>query len=134
MADLSDGVCSVHGAGEAVFLVVAPEPEDLQHKERIFDEVRATFNTMCRGQPPKRIRVSLIAPPGHVDLWETYYFIAPKVKALKLDFKEHNIQVSVQKIGDPLTVFERMVCQTLCLVAGVTWGGCLPTKRKSGEK
>lgn len=129
MTNLSNGACSVHDAGGTVFIVVAPEPDDVQNKERIFEEVQSAFNTLCRGQPPKRIRVSLIAPPGHVDIWGTYNFIAPKVKALQLDFKEHNIQVSVQKIGDPLTVLERMVCQTLCLAAGVTWGGCLPTKR-----
>ena len=131
MPEQNNGACSVHDAGGTVFIVVAPEPDDVQHKERIFEEVQSSLNTLCRGQSPKRVRVSLIAPPGHVDIWGTYSFIAPKVKALKLDFKEHNIQVSVQKIGDHFTVFERMVCQTLCLAAGVTWGGCLQAKRTS---
>ena len=125
----SNSVCSVHDTGNTAFIVVAPEPDDVQHKERIFDEVRHALTELCREASNKRIRVSIIAPPGYIDLWGAYNFIAPKAKALKLDFKDHNIHISAQKIGDQLGWLDSTVCQMLCLAAGVAWGGCVSAKR-----
>tara|TARA_Y100000114_G_C11585740_1_gene243275 strand:- start:122 stop:526 length:405 start_codon:yes stop_codon:yes gene_type:complete len=126
----TSSVCSVHDTGGTAFIVVAPEPDDVRHKDRIYDEVRhALTNLFRQSSSEKRVRVSLIAPPGHIDFWGAYAFIAPKVKALRLDFKDHSIQVSAQKIGEQLGWMETAVCQMLCLAAGVTWGGCVSAKR-----
>ena len=121
----SNTICTVHDTGQTVFIIVAPEVGDIKKKNHIFDEIRNVLQNLCRESAKKRIRISLVAPPGPIDLWQTYSYIAPKVKAIRLDFKEHNIQISAQKSGQPLGILEKATCQMLCLLAGVTWNGTI---------
>ncbi len=125
MGDRDNNVCSVHVTGATIFVVVAPQHEDIERSEAIFSEVRNTLSNICRSNPEKRIRLSLIAPSGDINVWESYNFVAPKIKALRLDFKDHNISFSVQRLGDSMGILDRALCQGLCLTMGVSWGGCL---------
>lgn len=120
-------MCSVHDTGATAFIVLAPQNEDLERAHQLSDEVRQAMSSVCRGEDSKRVRLSIVAPPGYLDIWKAHGFLRPKIRALKLDYKDHDVSISLQKLGDNLTFLERATCQALCLTMGVTWGGCLST-------